>query len=160
MDLLEAYGRLGVNGLPEMRRGRLLQEARRECNTPEEAWRLFADAAPVVGWFQCQSHQQLFTEGVPDHPDGGILLAAEAVDKAGRSVSLRQDGAGRWILLIERHDDEGDQLWDEVRQLIHGKDGHLRYRRYWRKTADGCVVQWRACLVGIDERGEQVGARQ
>lgn len=155
MDVIDAYDRLRSGNdawLPEMRRGAyILQHAR--LRTAEAAWHALREISPRQGWLQCQSHQAVFADGWPEADRAwGSLIAAEAVDGQGRSCALALDGAAGWLLTTCIHTDAGDHLVDEVCHLAHDVAfGALRYRRYWRRSAQRGYVQAFACFIGLTQ---------
>ncbi len=152
MELLDAYQQFRESAkLPPMRQGTPKLESTLTLTDPDEVWAAFQNAEPRQGWLQFQSHQQYFTDGLPTpEPDWGCLLAAEAVTMQGHSLSLRQNPGQSWILAIHSHDEQGMGLCDEVRHRLHGANGFLVYRRYWRDTAERGVIQHLALLTAIE----------
>jgi len=122
---------------------------------PAAAWAALAEAAPRQGWLQFQSHQTLFTEGLPEpRSDWGHPLAAEAVLDAHTGLRLHFQ-EGRWRLTRHTHRPDGaDYLCDTVRHLIHAHPGRLVHRRYWRLDPEQGPVQHLAVLVGIEHPEE------
>ena len=67
--LQSAYARLREaheDLLPEMAVGGFTLETQ-VLDDPDDLWAALAAARPRCGWFQCQSHQQVFTDGLPEH---------------------------------------------------------------------------------------------
>lgn len=152
MDIIETYNRLAKSeALPKMDRGgyEVLSETLRD---PGGVWARLKELAPVQGWLLFQSHQTAFRSGLPEaQPEWGVLLACEAADTHGNSIALGQDGAGGWRVTLYRHAAGGDMLFDKPALIASDPAcGHLRYRRYWRREADGGYVQAVACFVGFD----------
>ncbi len=153
METLNAYRQFRESAkLPQMEQGAPKQESALTLTDPDEIWAALQNAKPRQGWLQFQSHQQYFTDGPPaPEPHWGYLLAAEAVTSQGHSLSLRQNPGQGWILATHSHDEHGNGLCDEVRHRLHGANGCLVYRRYWRRDAERGYVQVHACLIDITE---------
>ena len=153
--LLRGYTRLrsesAADDLPTMRIG-VPEQHTEMLDDPAAAWDTLANHSPREGWFQCQSYQSAFRNGLPKaDATWGLLLAAEAVDAEGTEVALRRTPAGRWALRVTRHRGEGHGLWDEVRHVAHNPAfGALRYRRYWTLDPVLGAVQADACFLGFD----------
>lgn len=152
MELINTYRSLQSKvQLPPMNSGAPRLEKQKVIDDPAAIWEAFTLFKPTQGWLQFQSHQTHFIDGPPEpQTHWGLLLNAEAVDEQGQSLVLRQNGKGGWILSVYRHDEHGDGLWDEVCHRLHGADGQLRYRRYWKKEANRGAVQRLACLIAIE----------
>ncbi len=153
METLDAYQKISQKtGLPNMTQGAPKQESRQTLSDPDQVWAALQNARPTQGWLQFQSRQQYFTDGLPDREDDwGCLLAAEAVTAQGHSLTLRQAPGPGWILTAHSHDEQGNGLWDEIRHRLHGANGFLVYRRYWRQDEVQGYVQALACLIGVTE---------
>lgn len=153
--LAEAYGRIpGRHALPVMFSAQMTT-SRQTLSSPEDAWAALQGLAPLEGWLQFQSIVQCFAGGaLPEaKPDWGLLLAAEAVDREGRSHFIRQDGLGGLILVTyDPRPTKGAEAWlaDEVEQLATAKaPGRLCYRRYWRRDPDMGLVPAIAAFIGF-----------
>lgn len=111
---------------------------------------------PEQGWVCRQSSLEVFApnEAPPDPSNGGVLLSAELVGAdANRSLHLRQNGMGDW-LLSELCEGDAAQGGNVTQGLAHttcliGIDrvgGWLLYRVYWRHDpAHG----WRTCAARL-----------
>ena len=152
MELLNAYQQFRESAkLPPMWQGAPKLENTLTLTDPDDVWAQLQNKAPTQGWLQFQSHQQYFTAGLPaPEPDWGYLLAAEAVTGQGHSLTLRQGADQGWILTTHSHDEQGSELYDEVRHRLHGANGFLVYRRYWRDTAERGVIQHLTLLTAIE----------
>ena len=151
MDALEAYDSIAQEErLAPMRRGGC--EADSEIHgDPDALLAALRALEPRQGWWQFQSYQGAFTEGLPAlEEDWGVLLAAEAVSASGESVAVSLDGSGGWRLTRFRHGAEGGMVWDEPELLAHDpRAGKLRYRRYWRLDPERGYRQEFACFMGF-----------
>ena len=152
MQLINAWQQIQEKAqLPPMNIGAARLQKQEIIDDLEAVWAAFEQCNPAQGWLQFQSHQMHFMDSLPEpKTEWGLLLNAEAVDGQGQSLVLRQNGKGGWILSAYRHDEHGDGLWDEVSHRLHGINGQLRYRRYWKKEANRGVVQHLACLIAIE----------
>jgi len=153
METLDAYRKFHESAkLPPMWQGAPRLENTRTLTDPDEVWAQLQDEEPTQGWLQFQSHQQYFTDGLPKpKPDWGCLLAAEAVTDDGHSLILRQYSGPGWLLSTHSHDEKGDGLYDKIRHRLHGANGFLVYRRYWRQDENRGYLQALACLIGVME---------
>lgn len=151
MDLLAQYRSLAeALKLPPMQPGAVSVIESTPITDPDQVWPALQALNPTQGWLQFQSHQTAFHDGLPDPAaDWGLLLAAEAVDAEGDSLTLNADGAGGWRLARLRHQPDGDGLCDEVRQLARSGE-QLVYRRYWQRDPEQGLVQQRACFIGFE----------
>lgn len=160
LDFSNAYAAVAkAHGLPALAPARCRIQTRL-LGDPENALTELQGHEPQQGWLQFQSHVVVFVAGDPPQPssDWGLLLAAETVDASGRSIHLRQTGAGGWVLVVcsplngaagAGADDL--VLADQVTQLATGKaPGPLRYRRYWRLDPDIGATPAFAAFIGFD----------
>ena len=142
ITLLDAYaGIASKNALPAMHLGALSLE-RREISDVRLGWDALKQFELSDGWLQFQSKVVVIEQGNLPEPksDWGLLLAAEAIARDGRSLQLRQDGSGGLLLVIATATDAADSdsdselfLTDDVQRLATRKaPGSLRHRRYWR----------------------------
>lgn len=154
-DLASAYSGLrAAHRLPPME-VRHLRRMPQPLSDPTNPWAAFAALAPQAGWLQFQSQVHCFEQGQLPPPDdeSGCLLAAEAVDTQGRSLLLRQDGRGGFLLVVIS-DGPGEgataMLADEVLLLGTGRaPGRLRYRRYWQADDAQGITPVCAAFIGF-----------
>ena len=153
MELLKAYNNIAKKyNLPEMNRGGFNPETR-TISKSEEVWSSLEKCTPACGWLLFQSRQLSFVDGLPEpESDWGQLLASEAVDIEGRSLTLEQDGTGGWLLTAHKHSKEGDCLVDKPTLLAHNPEsGKLKYKRYWYLQPEQGYVQVAACFTGFEQ---------
>ena len=152
METLDAYRKFHESAkLPPMWQGAPRLENTRTLTDPDEVWAQLQDEEPTQGWLQFQSHQQYFIAGLPTpEPDWGCLLAAEAVTSQGHSLVLRHGAGQGWLLTTHSHDEQGNDLYDEVRHRLHSANGFLVYRRYWSDDAERGFIQ-QLCLLSAIE---------
>jgi len=172
-ELLAAYNKVaGKHGLPPMEVAtttavhRVALAARPSAESGEDAWRFVRDLAPRSGWLQFQSRVVAFADDtLPEPaPDWGCLLAAEAVLRDGRSVTVGPDGRGALLAVVLRPEPlvpEADLaaagaapiLLDRVRHRATGNvpgDGvAIYYARYWRADPERGLVPVVAAFTGF-----------
>jgi hypothetical protein len=168
--LLKAYGRMADrHGLPPMVAASA-QIGRLAGLGPADAWARLSAFGPHQGWLQFQSRVLAYAGGSLPRPDAdwGHLLAAEAVDDAGRSLSLGQDGRGGFQLTVVSPDDApasagvaGAQvsrltgLADQVRHRATDRvpgpaaDKALHYTRYWQADPERGLIPVLAAFIGF-----------
>lgn len=156
-ELSTAYARVRkAHGLPALEPARCQIETH-ALNDPSDALAELQRQAPQQGWLQFQSRVVAFTAGALPQPapDWGVLLAAEAVDADGRSIHLRQTGAGGWLLVVcvpngDASAPNGLVLADDVTQLSVAKaPGPLCYRRYWTLDLETGATPAFAAFIGF-----------
>ena len=159
-DLLAAYTKMARrHHLSPMKRTVLKVESS-TIGDPQTAWQELQRLAPLEGWVQFQSHLAAFGSGeLPDaHADWGLLLAAEGIDSQGRSIHLRQDGAGGLKLVIAASQPIGagamgqeTYFADRVSHLATDKalGERVCYRRYWRLDSDLGAIPVFAAFQGF-----------
>ncbi len=118
---------------------------------PEQLLEFLHKARTLHGWVCFQSAVVSFP--LSELPgDVGLPLSGELAD-GNKSMHFLPDGAGGWTLTdIIETDDGDDMLTDEVVYL--GGDrapGALRYRRFWRRTADGGYAPHAVRFIGFEE---------
>ncbi len=152
METLDVYMKVAESAkLPPMQSGAPKLEYKLTLTDPDQVWAELQNKAPRQGWLQFQSHQCYFTNGLPKpESDWGCLLTAEAVTEQGHSLALRHIGVAGWILSSHSHDEQGEGFCDEVRHRLHGANGFLVYRRYWRDTEERGVIQSLTLLTAIE----------
>jgi hypothetical protein len=155
----QAYARVAMaHGLPALEPARCHVQTQM-MSEPAQILMELRQRQLQQGWLQFQSQVTTFIAGaVPEPaPDWGVLLAAEAVDAAGRSIHLRQHGTGGWLLTVCTPADDTSAeveddlvLADEVTQLPTDRaPGPLRYRRYWSlDPATGSIPRF-AAFIGF-----------
>ncbi len=150
MTILQQYTAIAKkHDLPTMSTGGCDIDNNHQYDSAEAAWQALVAANPTAGWFQCQSEQRSFIGALPAHqPEWGALLAAEVVAADGDSLRIEYQN-GIWRKTRYHHGDDGDLLYDEVRQFLHS-GGQLKYRRYWRHDPEQGWVQSHTCLVAVE----------
>ncbi len=147
-----------VLGLNRMGRGGLAI-TRQNCPTQQALIDWLEQQAPISGWWCRQSAVVSF-----NHESGwqqlseeaGYILNGEAINAAGASLQIRQDGWGGWVATCYTPDHEsegGALLFDEVVQLNNrNAPAPLRYRRYWQLDPErGEMGAFCACFIGFKE---------
>jgi len=151
--LLNAYERLTEKeNLPCLRAGGFQQEEPVTYAHWEALRSALATLDLAQGWLQCQSHQQLFCQGLPElQPEWGVLLHLEAIGGDGVTTEIRYQGEQGWLQYRLKDHADGDGFSDTVEHLAHGKKGKLRYQRYWHQDSEQGCIQVRSRFIGLTE---------
>ncbi len=157
-DLLTAYAEVALKHRLDPMECAALTIDSRTITDPVTAWDALRLLGPRTGWLQFQSWIVAFAENqLPEvQPDWGYLLAAEAIDEAGRSLHLRQVGAGEFRLVVATPQTVGNAgqevfLSDRIAHLATEKapGKQLWYRRYWRLDPARGALPYFAAFQGF-----------
>ncbi|OGT90062.1 MAG: hypothetical protein A2286_03435 [Gammaproteobacteria bacterium RIFOXYA12_FULL_61_12] len=157
-SLLELYRQIGKQNyaLPEMETASVsIQTDPFKSN--EDAWKRLEEFKPSQGWIGFKSANRLFTQGILPAMDDetGSLLSAEAVNAQGKSLHVRYDGAGQWLVTQYGLAAGTEYLADTLVHIAHDNAlGQLRYRRFWRIGDDGGAEPFAACFIGFGKNKE------
>ncbi len=110
---------------------------------------------PTQGWLCFQSEVKYFCKEnfckEKTMPYSGILLYGEVVNAAGKSLHIREDGQGAWILTTFT-ETEGDKYLVETKQFLGEKNlapDRLYYHVYWQHDKKHGYHQFAARFTGF-----------
>ncbi len=112
---------------------------------------------PKQGWLCFQDKVEYFCRNCEkkEMPYSSILLYGEVINVDGKSLHIREDGRGGWILTYFT-ETEGEQYLVETKEFLGEKKlapDKLYYRVYWQHDKEHGYHQFAARFIGF-EKGE------
>ena len=148
-ELLKILPKLKIKGQENLQFCGLEREPE-PCFTPEKVEAQVNAFEPIQGWLCFQSKIEHFCKG-QTMPYTGILLYGEVVNAAGKSLHIREDGQGGWILTTFT-ETEGDKYLVETKEFLGEKKlapDKLCYRVYWQCHEKHGYHQFAARFIGF-----------
>ncbi len=123
-----------------------------DCHTAEEVAAKVRAFKPTQGWLCFQSEVKYFCKEEP-MPYSGILLYGEVINADGKSLHIRENGQGGWILTTFT-ETQGENYLVESKAFLGEKElapESVYYHVYWKYDEKSGYQQFAARFIGFEK---------